>query len=99
MGKIFLAIDNLNYRCSENNYRLKYEFDDKGQMEKKESKQKKGEDNRNDEEISYEQKSKQASSKLKNIISYMRDFKAIIDEFKLQKKHEKWKTDVCKIII
>jgi hypothetical protein len=49
LGKIFLAIDNLNYRCSENNYRLKYEFDDKGQIEKKESKQKKGEDNHNDE--------------------------------------------------
>jgi predicted AlkP superfamily phosphohydrolase/phosphomutase len=24
LGKIFLAIDNLNYRCNENNYKLKY---------------------------------------------------------------------------
>jgi hypothetical protein len=29
LGKIFLAIDNLNYRCNENNYKLKYEFDEK----------------------------------------------------------------------
>lgn len=27
LGKIFLAIDNLNYRSNENNYKLKYEFD------------------------------------------------------------------------
>ncbi len=30
LGKIFLAIDNLNFRCNENNHRLKYDLDDKG---------------------------------------------------------------------
>jgi hypothetical protein len=40
LGKIFLAIDNLNYRCNENNYKLKYEFDEK-MGEKKEPKSKK----------------------------------------------------------
>lgn len=53
LGKIFLAIDNLNFRCNENNHRLKYDFDDKVPSEKKESKAKKGEDAKNDEEISY----------------------------------------------
>jgi hypothetical protein len=52
LGKIFLAIDNLNFRCNENNYRLKYEFDDKGSTEKKEPKLKK-EELKNDDEISY----------------------------------------------
>ncbi len=40
LGKIFLAIDNLNYRCNENNYKLKYEFDER-MAEKKEMKSKK----------------------------------------------------------
>jgi len=40
LGKIFLAIDNLNYRCNENNYKLKYDFDEK-MGEKKEPKSKK----------------------------------------------------------
>lgn len=81
LGKIFLAIDNLNYRCNENNYKLKYEFDEK-MGEKKEMKSKKleGEGNsKNEEELSYEQKSKQASIKLKSITSHMKDFKSIID--------------------
>lgn len=88
MGKIFLAIDNLNFRCNENNYRLKYEFDDKGSTEKKDTKVKKQEDTKNDEEISYEQKSKQASNKLKSITSHMKDMKIIIDEYKAQQRHK-----------
>lgn len=50
---------------------------------------KKGEDAKNDEEISYEQKSKQASNKLKSITSQMKDMKTIIDEYKAQAKHTK----------
>jgi hypothetical protein len=42
---------------------------------------------KNDEELSYEQKSKQASLKLKNITTHMKDFKAIIDEYKVRSKH------------
>ena len=49
LGKIFLAIDNLNFRCNENNHRLKYEFDDKGSTEKKEPKLKKSEEPKNDD--------------------------------------------------
>lgn len=35
LGKIFMAIDNLFYRANENTYRLKYEFDEKGSLERK----------------------------------------------------------------
>lgn len=60
--------------------------------EKKEPKSKKIEgdnNNKTDEELTYEQKSKQASLKLKNITSLMKDFKSIIDEYKQQTKHNK----------
>lgn len=36
-----MAVDNLFYRANENTYRLKYEFDEKGTVERKEVKQKK----------------------------------------------------------
>lgn len=91
LGKIFLAIDNLNYRCNENNFKLKYDFDEKV-AEKKEPKSKKIEGDGNpktDEELTYEQKSKQASLKLKNITSLMKDFKSIIDEYKQQTRHNR----------
>jgi hypothetical protein len=39
-----MAIDNLHYRCNENSYRIKYEFDDKNIGEKKEMKTKKIDD-------------------------------------------------------
>ncbi len=55
-------------------------------------KTKKGEDARNEDEISYEQKSKQASTKLKNITSHMKDVKAIIDMYKIEQKHAKEKS-------
>ena len=104
MGKIFLAIDNLNYRCNENNYKLKYDFDEK-MAEKKEPKSKKIEGDssaKTDEELSYEQKSKQASLKLKNITSLMKDFKSIIDEYKQQTKHNKiekgWSSSIKRLL-
>lgn len=36
-----MAIDNLSYRCNENSLKLKYQFDDKANPEKKEIKTKK----------------------------------------------------------
>ena len=41
LGKIFMAIDNLHYRCNENSMKLKYELDEKANPEKKEIKAKK----------------------------------------------------------
>ena len=85
-----MAIDNLHYRCLENNHKLKYEFDDKPNLEKKEIKNKKLEgqssNNKNDGEVNYEQKSKQAAVKLKTIVSHMKDFKAMIDQYKHYKQ-------------
>lgn len=78
-----MAIDNLHYRCSENSHKLKYEFDEKNLNtdNKKDTKPvKKSEDGpKAEEEVTYEQRSKQAASKLKSILSHMKDFKAIID--------------------
>jgi hypothetical protein len=39
--------------------------------------------------LTYEQKSKHAAAKLKNILSHMKDFKAIIDEYRNVYKHAK----------
>ena len=61
--------------------------------EKKEMKTKKIENDlsntKNEEELTYEQKSKHAAAKLKNILSHMKDFKAIIDEYRNVYKHAK----------
>ena len=32
LGKIFMAIDNLNYSCNLHTHKMKYEFDEKGTM-------------------------------------------------------------------
>jgi hypothetical protein len=87
LGKIFMAIDNLYFRCNENSYRLKHDFEDK-QNDKKEfklSKKIEGEapgTAKSEDEVSFEQKSKVALAKLKSIVEHMRDFKAIIDMYK-----------------
>ena len=96
LGKIFMAIDNLNFRCNENSFKLKHDFDEKILSEKKEfnaTKKVEGEGNatgKNEDEISFEQKSKVASVKLKNIVSHMKDFKAIIDLYKSHKQEKPW---------
>ncbi len=82
-----MAIDNLYFRANENTFRLKYEFDEKGSVERKEVKLKKDEMGKNDEDSTYEQRSKHSVNKLKNIISHMKDIKAIIDEYKATYKH------------
>ena len=38
--------------------------------------------------MNYEQKSKQAAIKLKSIVSHMKDFKAIIDQYKHYKQEK-----------
>ena len=86
-----MAINNLHYRCQENSFRLKHDFDEKVvyvDKEKKEFKATKkvdepeskgGNAQKVDDESNYEQKSKFAAQKLKTIVNHMKDFKAIID--------------------
>lgn len=89
LGKILMAVDNLFFRCSEGNQRIKYESEehkaDKKNDMKKQSrevdKQKKKEEAPEDE-ASYEVKTKLAAQKLKSIFSYMKDFKIILDEYR-----------------
>lgn len=85
-----MAIDNLFYRANENTYRLKYEFDEKGSLERKEPKIKKdaNQQSKADTESGYDQRSKHATTKLKGIISHMKDLKVIIDEYKATYKHK-----------
>ena len=91
LGKIFLAIDNISHRCNENSYRLKYEFDlHSSNPDRPRPKKPDNEGTlKAEEELTYEQRSKQAANKLKNIITHMRDFKELIDRYPAATKHSK----------
>lgn len=81
-----MAIDNLYFRCNENSFKLKHDFQEK-QIEKKQFKatkkvQGEGTTTKNEDEVSFEQKSKIAAGKLKNIVEHMKLLKVIIDLYK-----------------
>ncbi|KAM3145342.1 hypothetical protein pb186bvf_002670 [Paramecium bursaria] len=101
LGRIFMAIDNLNTRCQEGLQRMKQDFDEskqekqnkeekktkQNQEKKKLNKDKKDEGTLNDDE-DYEQKSQLALSKLKSIGLYMKDFKFIIEGCKAERAYK-----------
>ena len=89
LAKMLMAIDNLYSKCSEGTVRVKYNCEEFAEeVEPKNKKQKKAEEKArakkeddkkaNDEESPMETKCKVAIQKLKSIISYTRDYQAII---------------------
>jgi hypothetical protein len=83
-----MAIDNLFYRCSEGNQRIKYESEehksDKKNDPKKQSKAPENEKNKKKDDLqedegNYEAKTKIAAQKLKSIFYYIKDFKIVLD--------------------
>lgn len=81
-----MAIDNLYFRCNENSFKLKHDFEEKPAEKKQFKATKKAEmetnTSKNEDEISFEQKSKIAVGKLKNIVEHMKQLKVIIDMYK-----------------
>jgi hypothetical protein len=76
-----MAIDNLFYRCSEGNQRIKYESEEHKSDKKNDPKNEKNKkkDDLQEDEGNYEAKTKIAAQKLKSIFSYIKDFKIVLD--------------------